>query len=379
MSGLKATPGAMRIETGPQTAVLGVPEQVRERRWFSALVPESDAMLHFDMLRFVAATGVVWHHSHEFLVPAGGRAALLERTQALALFVDLFFVISGYVIAFVYAGRLRSGTDYARFLQRRVGRLVPLHWLTLTVSFILWTAIARGGYPANHMPDRSPACVANAALLLNGLFTCGNGNVLNGITWSISAEMALYVLFPLLLAVWRARAILPLALVAMGAALLASRNGRWDEVAPLLRALPSFAFGMVLFRWRDRLPVVRSSWPVLVLTALLLASMMTGVSQYVVLAEVYMLAVLGVATDQSRTAVPLVRLGAGLGKLTYGIYMWHILFTIVLLNAIGDKMLELRGATMLALIVLCYLLVVMWSVVSLRWFETPVRRWIDRL
>jgi hypothetical protein len=79
---------------------------------FSRLRAQSGEMLHLDLLRLVASVGIVVHHSIEFLFPVVDRARLLDWTMGLALFVDLFFVISGYVISYVYCDRLGSIGGY---------------------------------------------------------------------------------------------------------------------------------------------------------------------------------------------------------------------------------------------------------------------------
>lgn len=155
----------------------------------------SDEMLHLDFIRFVAAAGIVVHHSHEFFYSQPARTAIMARTAGLALFVDLFFLISGFVIAQVYGDRVTSLGDVARFLQRRVGRLVPLHWLTLLVSVAVWAVVATF-VQAKHQPDFSPICIADTALLLQAIVPCG-AIQFNFVTWSISAEMVMYLLFPL--------------------------------------------------------------------------------------------------------------------------------------------------------------------------------------
>jgi len=67
--------------------------EARAPRRLGGLRLESDAMLHFDMLRFVAAAAIVWHHSHEFFLPMADRAQASARSQALALFEDLVLPI----------------------------------------------------------------------------------------------------------------------------------------------------------------------------------------------------------------------------------------------------------------------------------------------
>ncbi|MCH7627432.1 hypothetical protein [Novosphingobium percolationis] len=63
------------------------------------LTASSDELLTLDLFRFLSSVAIVYHHSHEYFVAPAFRAAAGQRTAGLALFVDLFFLISGFVIA----------------------------------------------------------------------------------------------------------------------------------------------------------------------------------------------------------------------------------------------------------------------------------------
>src|SRR4051794_17935604 len=159
-----------------------------------ALRVASDEVLHMDLLRFVASVGIVVRHSFEFFFPAAVRSTL---PSGLALFVDLFFVISGFVIAHVYLGKVDNLSGYGSFLQRRVGRLMPLHWLTLLISILVWTGFVALGKAGAHEPSFTLRCIAETALLLNAMASCGNGISFSSVSWSIGAEMVMYLIFPI--------------------------------------------------------------------------------------------------------------------------------------------------------------------------------------
>ena len=92
--------------------------------FWQKLRPASGEMLNLDFLRFIASAGIVAYHSIEYFLPRESREALAAHTKGMTLFVDLFFVISGFVIAYVYHGRISTFATYATFMQRRVGRLL---------------------------------------------------------------------------------------------------------------------------------------------------------------------------------------------------------------------------------------------------------------
>ncbi|RZJ36784.1 MAG: acyltransferase, partial [Brevundimonas sp.] len=92
-----------------------------------------------DSLRGVCAILVVLFH-----MPVAAHWRDWGLIQHSYLFVDYFFVLSGFVIAHAYSQRLKTPTDAGRFMVRRLGRVWPLHVLMLA-AFIglelvrLWT------------------------------------------------------------------------------------------------------------------------------------------------------------------------------------------------------------------------------------------------
>jgi peptidoglycan/LPS O-acetylase OafA/YrhL len=78
------------------------------------------AFLELDAMRGVAAICVMLYHYSEFLA---------DRTvlPSAYLAVDLFFILSGFIIAHAYQARLRAGLSFARFTVIRLIRLYPLY------------------------------------------------------------------------------------------------------------------------------------------------------------------------------------------------------------------------------------------------------------
>jgi peptidoglycan/LPS O-acetylase OafA/YrhL len=352
------------------------------------LKPASGELLHLDLMRFVASAGIVFHHSHEFFVPAGRNPfTVREQTAGLALFVDLFFVISGFVIAYIYSERMHSLRDYGVFLQRRAARLVPLHWLTLLASIAVWSLFVRLHCAGEHTPSFRPKCIAETALLVHSFLFCGRP--FNGVTWSLSAEMVMYIAFPLFAFVGAksARLLIGLALVCLPTtvALAAYQNewnwlsASWIDLPPVARAVPSFAFGAALFYNRERVRELPASGSLLAAaTAGLLAAMIFGLPQLITLLLVYAVAIAATGADlKCRAPSAFVRRFAPLGQLTYSVYMWHLIFILILINAFGEKFLHgnLFAAAMAAAV--CYIGILAVSYFSFFFIETPARRWLD--
>jgi exopolysaccharide production protein ExoZ len=98
---------------------------------------ERDSLLSIQILRAVAALAVCGVHFDQMTLMLAGHSNDPIPLYPLAAGVDLFFVISGFVM--VYSSEPlfgRSGSP-KEFLVRRLARIVPLYWLTMTIG-IWW-------------------------------------------------------------------------------------------------------------------------------------------------------------------------------------------------------------------------------------------------
>lgn len=93
---------------------------------------------HFGLLdaqRGIAAILVAWAH-------LGPPSALTPRMAGLC--VDLFFILSGFVIPLAYEKRLILGLSVGRFLAARFVRLYPMYALGVLTSLTLVTVFSLG-------------------------------------------------------------------------------------------------------------------------------------------------------------------------------------------------------------------------------------------
>ncbi len=154
---------------------------------------------HLDALRIVAAAAVVVLHYAEYTKDNAAAHFIFAHVQHFNLFVDLFFVISGFVIARQYLEKVDTAFGVKRFLWRRIARIYPLHLLTLgfylAIAAALQLGLARGENPARYPLSDIPAQL----LMLHAVV--GERLTFNFPSWSLSAEMVCYLLFPMLAAV----------------------------------------------------------------------------------------------------------------------------------------------------------------------------------
>jgi peptidoglycan/LPS O-acetylase OafA/YrhL len=119
-----------------------------------------------------------------------------------SIFVDLFFVISGFVIAHNYIDKINSFKNLFKFQFKRFLRLYPLH-LTMLIIFSfteiikLFFFLKTGVNPNNpiYSTNNLESFIKNI-LLLQGFLTT---NTFNNPSWSISQEFYTYFLFGLLI------------------------------------------------------------------------------------------------------------------------------------------------------------------------------------
>jgi peptidoglycan/LPS O-acetylase OafA/YrhL len=338
----------------------------------------SDELLHLDFLRLIASCGIVLLHFARFLSP--GTRGLLGPVGGMTLFVDMFFVISGFVIAYVYAGRLNGWAAYGTFLQRRVARLGPLHWATLLVFLAVGVLVWTGRMGSEHLEVYDPRCLLPNALAIHAWGVCDNLSF-NDVSWSISAEMGMYIVAPVLLFMAsRSAAGLAVGAIAAIVALSFAPRQPWLEWAShfgVARALPSFALGVVLLHWRGAL--VRMPAPRAVAVAafvLLLVGVRLEIERLVLLPLVYAVVAAAIAADLGGRYRPL-RIGA-LGQLTYSLYMIHPIVRTFLIGFVGRRVLKLDGWAADAMVVAGFAATFVLAYLSFVLFETPARRWLSR-
>lgn len=234
-------------------------------------------VLSIEGLRGLAALLVALYHAYVY-GRWGGVPAQWPVLVHAWLFVDLFFVVSGYVMAAAYAARLDTAASLQAFMVRRFFRLYPLHLVTtfaviataLAVQTAKWllaqNGIVLGGQKAFAVTFFDADYLGLELLLLQGVGIMRR-ELHNFPSWSISVEFWLYLTFALLTLAVRSRLARIVASIVIVAASVAWFVVYWSYAAPELRTLDtrglprgllSFFQGVLLYylyRWiGDRLP-----------------------------------------------------------------------------------------------------------------------------
>ncbi len=290
-------------------------------------------------LRGLAALSVVVFHEAGNVTATGPADTVLRHGYNA---VDLFFVLSGFVMALNYGNSLTqrlSFRSYAGFLLKRLARIYPVYAVITVFTFIVFQlGFSHLGQIANPVPT----LVLNLLLVQSWWFA----ESIVGPAWSISTEWAAYLACPVLMmlalgkASWRPVLFLAVAFLALAAISFApdaavvgdqpSRMGPLDlygvsTIAPLLRCLGGFSVGLLAYRWQDRVGATVT----LPLVVLIIATLLFPGTD-VLLILLFMLLVMSLSEDTGLVARILGhKVCYVLGDLSYSVYLLHPRFNPV--------------------------------------------------
>jgi peptidoglycan/LPS O-acetylase OafA/YrhL len=189
-------------------------------------------------LRALAALSVAFVHiAHDDINNGGDPAGIFTAVTKFFPWdagVDIFFVISGFVIVHASTSLFTTKSGPAIFLRRRLARIVPLYWIMTTV-FLAVLLLSRAQI---HGDIGGPAYLAASYLFIPWPRPDGVLQPAYGLGWTLNHEMFFYLLFtPFLL--------LPKRVAAIGAGCL---------IAALVACRPEVAGVPALRFWSD--PVI---------------------------------------------------------------------------------------------------------------------------
>jgi exopolysaccharide production protein ExoZ len=271
-------------------------------------------ILGIQYLRAIAALMVVFHHSRNFFGSHGH-----ELTSVGAAGVDIFFVISGFVMAYSTQNfdiRGQFSRQASHFLQSRIVRIVPLYWLAL-----LWQAqgeIINGDLTFGLIGDFFfiPRYHPENLRYIWPILTPG---------WTLNYEMFFYLIFGMAMLTGRARYVVIItALMAFSALGLFVHSDNAlvrFYTSPLLL---EFLFGIVLYKGRDYYAGLISrnvAFVVLILGFALLAMGNQHLGRFLAdgIPAVFIVGAAIIVFENKR--LPLLKL---LGDASYSIYITHL-------------------------------------------------------
>lgn len=332
-----------------------------------------------DSFRGMAAIMVILFHM-QHLIPLAGNAFVAKSD----IFVDFFFVLSGFVITHSNYDKINNLDSIKRFVSKRFKRLYPLHLFTLIL--VLLFELVRFGI------DRYVVRLTNSvfgedktllSFLANLTLTQSLGLfdrvTWNGPSWSISVEFYTYIVWALCLVLFRKNLLL-ICGISFGllAWFIVRHNGSiiYNYDYGFVRCLYSFLIGMLAYRLNHRVSVGLNYWQSSVAEGLLLGLTLVSVYTFThayswLMPILFALVIIGFSKEKGAIANFLAgeRL-AFLGKLSYSYYLNHTV-VLAVMDILLFKLIKLphSGLGDLAYILVCLVCIHLLSVFTYRYVE----------
>lgn len=293
--------------------------------------------------------------------------------------VDLFFIMSGFVVAHAYEGRLKAGWSPGAFIRARIVRLWPLYLLGTCIGAAVFAGAIDdvGGVIALAVLFAAAAMMIPTPLDANAqVFT------FNPPGWSLFFEMAANIVYAFAASRLSDRAlriVVGLGAAAVLVAFLLAEKGSigqrgWSLAGGLARIAFGFPLGLLLHRmWIAGRLTVRC--PVALILAAFIAMVVApdlgrwnGLFDAV--AVLFVLPLIVVAAVTARLSPRLQTAAAFLAALSYPLYILHGPILMVAKTQFGDVPMSeiIAGAVCLVA-----------AFVAGRWFDPPARAWLGRM
>jgi exopolysaccharide production protein ExoZ len=342
-------------------------------------VPPRHPLWSVQVLRGAAALMVVIGHSQSAVSNVlGAEGIAFARSTVLpwGAGVDLFFVISGFIMVRASARLFGTPGATAEFLRRRLLRIVPLYWLVTSL---------KGG----------AAFPGGAAILASFAFvpadTLANGRLfpVYDLGWTLNYEMFFYALLVLVIGLPRGRALMLLGSLIAALALIGTTihgpSAAWFWTRPIIldfglgvgigalaiggirmpqigRAVLAIAALLALLADPAHLfdgaagVTVANDWPRVVFAGLPVAGLLAA-------------AVLGPEPPMPRLALPFVRIGDA----SYSLYLLHP-FALIAMEKMAQKLDGIRVMPGWLIALATILAAIAIALAGFRWIERPMTR-----
>lgn len=313
--------------------------------------------------------------------------------------VDLFFILSGFILNWVYLSQTEAPIQWATYLKARVARIMPLYYLTLALCLPipLYSLLKHGLAYVGH--DYPMVFVSNL-FMVSGIID-GWHVSMNAPAWSISVEFFCYLaLFPILVSIYkflvskRYGFAVSLLFVALNIRLLVLCyrtqpipifHWQWDSHW-LARGVFGFTAGFFLCSKYRAASIRKPSVAVINLIVLgsIVVFILTRIDYLPIHLFLYALPFLVYFTafDKGLSAY-FLKLNPlqWLGERSYSIYLWHIPvmgFCFPILEWMNVRFFKGSNLSLIKYLSLVAIVLLI-SELSYRYFEVPCRDYIRRL
>jgi peptidoglycan/LPS O-acetylase OafA/YrhL len=355
-------------------------------------------------IRCIAAFLVVFHHLEQakgaFQIASFYGQPIVKHAGRLG--VGLFFVLSGFLITYLLLDeRGRYGNvDAKKFYLRRVFRIWPIYFLIFGLSFFVFPHLDLLYFPGTNeklLIHSSERIMLMALVLPNLAFVLYDLPYWCAQTWSIGVEEQFYYLWPWLIKYPKRRIGIVLIFLAITAGLLSVGLHFLDTTRDIQEAIVGTFVGQFRIQtmalggfcaylaYYNKTTILDLLFrkDVQIITYLVLFLLFFSGVHFFGFLEIYAVffgfAVLNLSCNKNSVISlenPVMRY---LGKISYGLYIYHVFVIVILINVMRQYFPELQG---IAYNVVLYSLTVAGSVLvsslSYSYFEKPLLAYKDK-
>jgi peptidoglycan/LPS O-acetylase OafA/YrhL len=371
-------------------------------------------------MRGIAALLTVIFHIDLFLGNSLVHPDVSKILHRMYLMVDFFFILSGFIMCYVYGDRFNEKVtkkDFRKFTMARFSRVYPLHFTTLKFTIFIFFLAAKLGIPKNPIlqVDNNTFSIITNLLLLHSM------NFHNWFTWvhaswSISTEWWAYMIFPFLVApFFRLRSggralvcllcfvgyacimflIIPIVTVPPEISFVKESISEFTiNVAyqyGFIRCICGFILGMMMHHafiagWGKK--ILSNGWTMGLLAICAFTCMHFNLPDIITVAFFPFLLLCGAYGNKSINRIFLTKPFQRIGDWSFSIYLVHqpllflILNTFLYLNPVkpGDHQQDQSPPGLLVSWTICLVFIAITLLVSFltfRFVENPARRWLN--
>lgn len=356
-------------------------------------------------LRAFAALGVVIHHIEQ-IKGMNGFGFQSDNVQFLLhnlgkASVDLFFVLSGFLISFLlFQEKDNNGrVNIGKFYLRRIFRIWPLYYFVMFLSFIVIPLVSKA--PIFEFNQGLQTSINNPenynfnTVSLYLLFLPQFANVVVGASqsWSIGLEEQFYLIMPLAITIFRRKVFFLLVILVsiVFFCLTINFNNIFDfdsKIAYLFRVLGYFNFQMLLigvvggyiyFYKKIQIEnLTKSVYGYFLLISLILLLSIFPILEnkinHFILVLLFLFLILFTINNSNKFVFKNSTMSY-LGKISYGIYMYHV-FAIFLIYPFVNKYINNENGLVfnMVLYIFTFLTTIFLSVISYEFFESKFIR-----
>lgn len=355
-------------------------------------------------IRCIAALLVVFHHLEQakqaFGIDNFYDVSIVKHAGRLG--VGLFFVLSGFLITYLLLeekGRF-GDVDAKKFYLRRVFRIWPIYFLIIGLSFLVFPYLDLFYYPGANEKlahDAAPRLALLLLVLPNYAFVLYDLPYWCAQTWSIGVEEQFYYLWPWIIKYPKKSGriltlflFVTITILLTGAYLLDKPDE--DKISAVTTFVGQFRIqtmalgGLCAYLvYTQKVTILNFifrkdvQYIVYTLLALLFFSGVHFTGFLELYALFFSFFVLNVSCNKNTVISLENKLMSYLGKISYGLYIYHVFVIVFIINALRIFAPQLSGtAYQLSLYVLTFVLSVGVTALSYNYFEKPLLAFKDR-